>query len=300
MPSMSDLKRLLIKVFPDVVAGLILAAILAILGNLYSVLGLWIVPVIMVATGVLAVVARNYASRRRKDKPVRSPTLTPPEPVPLSPQVRPKHGQTILFVDDDVEIIALQFDLLLEREGFEVLAATNVEQAIETLQSDRHLDLIVTDLIMPHGSEKRGESRYGGLEVVEAARQLRPSVPVMCLSVVRNPEIERRLRELGVVDFLHKPILPSVLVELVKLRLPPSQGPSQHEMIQNEIRSRLLQLESSDPYSRIRAIWALGELGQHDPAVLDRLESVAQSDDDEEVRQAARDALRKLQRRSAS
>jgi len=291
---MRDLTRLLRESLPEIIGGLIVAAILAILASLYSLVGLWIVPAIA-ALLALAVMAWVWASRRRKGK--LSEHVTSPTAKPTSPQFQTSsnHKQTILFVDDDIEIIGFGFIAPLEREGFEVIAATNVSQATQILQSNQHLDLIVTDLIMPHGSEKRGESQYLGLEVIETARRLRRNIPIVCLSVAgHNKEVGQRLRELGVIEHLAKPILPSEFIERVKLNLLLSQGPSQQELILDEIRRRKLETKSGNPYNRIRALWALGELGHHDPTILNLLQDISEKDDDGDVQLAARQALSKI------
>ena len=294
---MRDLTKLLRESLPEIIGGLIVAAILAILASLYSLLGLWVVTLAIVATLALAIVAWLWVSRRKQNKSPKGemPSTDKAALQPLPSQVNSNHKQTILFVDDDIEIIGLGFIAPLEREGFEVMAATNVSQATQILQSNQHLDLIITDLIMPHGSEKRGESQYLGLEVIETARNLRGHIPIICLSVAgHNKEVGQRLRELGVIEHLAKPIRPSEFIERVKLNLLLSQGPSQQELILDEIRRRKLETKSGNPYNRIRALWALGELGHHDSTISNLLENISQGDDDEDVRVAANEALSKV------
>jgi len=129
---MSDLIQLLRESIPEAIGGLAAAAILAILGLLY-----------------------RRLSRRKKEKSTAG-NNTPKSTIQIRhrpPAVQSGQKQTILVVDDDIEIIAPVFRPL-EEEGFEITAATNVSQAMDILQSDQQIDLIIIDLILPILSAK--------------------------------------------------------------------------------------------------------------------------------------------------
>lgn len=288
--------KLLRESLPEIIGGLIVAAILAILASLYSLLGPWVVPAI-IGILVLAIIAWIALSRRKRNLPSKSEL--PNSKAISSPSQTGSIKPTILFVDDDIEVIGSGFVVPLEKQGFEVVAATNASQALQVIESNQRLDLIVTDLILPYGGEKRGASEPLGLEVIETARKLRGKIPIVCLSVSRDKEIGQRLRELGVNEHLSKPIRPSEFIERVKLALLMSYGPPQQDLILDEIRRRKLEIKSGNPYSRIRALWTLGELGHYDSTVLGLLESIAQNDDDEDVRSAANEALDKIRAKSS-
>jgi CheY-like chemotaxis protein len=59
-------------------------------------------------------------------------------------------SKTVLVVEDDLEIRDVLQDLL-EREGYDVVPATNGKQAIDylTLDTNSHPDLIILDLMTP-------------------------------------------------------------------------------------------------------------------------------------------------------
>jgi len=141
---MAELIQLLRKALPEAIGGLAATAVLATLGLLY-----------------------RHLSRRKKERVTDRDGI--PQPTTStehqSPPVQSDKKQSILVVDDDIEIIAPVFRPL-EEEGYEIIAATNVPQAIEILQSEQQIDLIVTDIILPYKDEKAGESRYSGLEVI--------------------------------------------------------------------------------------------------------------------------------------
>jgi HEAT repeat protein len=93
---------------------------------------------------------------------------------------------------------------------------------------------------------------------------------------------------------LVKPITTFELTKKVKLVLALAYEKSRKELVQEEINRRKHELKSSHSHTRIRALWALGELGQHDSTVLDLLENIAQKDSDYYVRRAANEALSKI------
>lgn len=205
---------------------------------------------------------------------------------------------TILWIEDDIEEI---YSLVspLEKEGFKILTATSLNKTKEILLSGQKFDLIITDLIFPDGDEKSdkdGQATYHGLEVVRLARELLGRIPILCVTVVRTPEILEELHKMG-VECLHKPIRPSVLVETVKLILLEYNSPDKNEAILGEVKRRQIELTSDSPYIRRRAIWALGELGHFDSTIINSLKEINKTDKDISVREAAKEAVNKIQRR---
>lgn len=75
----------------------------------------------------------------------------------------------ILFVDDDA-LIAMSTVDMLQDLGHHVLEANSGEQALGILNSDRAIDLLITDHSMP---------RMTGAQLAKAARELLPALPVL-------------------------------------------------------------------------------------------------------------------------
>jgi len=288
---MNDWTKLLRDSLPEISGGLVVTAILAILASLYSILGLWLIPIII---GILVIVIFIGTRLSRKYRKINVAINNTPSISSETSQTELKTESTILFVDDDIDIL-YSFIRALENAGIEVITAANVEQAIQVLQSNQPLDLIVTDLIMPYGYEYSGTFQHSGLEVIKTAKKLRKNTPVMCLSVSgHDKDLEQKLLKLGVIEHLSKPILPSEFIQRVKLNILVSQNPTQHELIADEIGRRSLEVKSGNPYNRIRALWALGEIGHHDVATIKLLENIAKEDSDANVRKASKDALKKV------
>lgn len=93
-----------------------------------------------------------------------APAPSPPPPKPAAPA---KHR--ILVVDDD-PLIAMTTAMMLSHLGHEVLEAYSGKQALEILQREDGVDLLLTDYSMP---------RMTGAQLAEAARALRPALPVL-------------------------------------------------------------------------------------------------------------------------
>ena len=101
----------------------------------------------------------------------------------------------ILFVDDDAST-RRQLAAALSEAGHDVVLASGGEDAIARLR-DLNVDLVLTDLKM---------GNVGGLEVLEAARRLRPDVPVVMLTGHGSIEAAVEAMRRGAQDFLTKPV----------------------------------------------------------------------------------------------
>ncbi|RBW70699.1 response regulator transcription factor [Bacillus taeanensis] len=111
---------------------------------------------------------------------------------------------TILVVDDERNITDVS-SRYLEREGYQVLTASNGTDAIEKWKSAKP-DLIVLDLMMP---------KKDGWQVCEEIRN-EDDVPIIMLTA-RGEEIDRLMGlTLGADDYITKPFSPRELVLRVK------------------------------------------------------------------------------------
>ena len=81
-------------------------------------------------------------------------------------------GETILVVEDDTTV-RLVISEVLEELGYEVLVASDARPAIPLLQSDRRIDLMVSDVVLPH---------INGRKLAELARASRPGLKVLFVS----------------------------------------------------------------------------------------------------------------------
>jgi DNA-binding response OmpR family regulator len=113
-------------------------------------------------------------------------------------------GKTILIAEDETEIREL-LAALLETDGYTVLRASDGQEALNIMNERRNeIDLLITDLGLP---------KLGGLELIQHARALSPSVKIIAASGFGHANVRRELRKAGVVQFFPKPFSP---VELLK------------------------------------------------------------------------------------
>jgi two-component system cell cycle sensor histidine kinase/response regulator CckA len=89
-------------------------------------------------------------------------------------------AETILVVDDEIAVLSLT-TMMLTRYGYTVLTAASGKEALHLFEvwPDLHVDLLLVDVIMPDMS---------GVEVAEAIRKLRPSLPVLYFSAYSDRE----------------------------------------------------------------------------------------------------------------
>jgi DNA-binding response OmpR family regulator len=109
----------------------------------------------------------------------------------------------ILVVEDE-PAIAESLAYSLRRDGFTVVTANNVAQALGELGS---ASLVVLDLMLPDGS---------GFEVIAAARRAKPAPAIIVLSS-RDGEADRvAALETGADDYVTKPFSPREMVARVR------------------------------------------------------------------------------------
>jgi CheY-like chemotaxis protein len=86
-----------------------------------------------------------------------------------------KHRLVILCVDDEQLPLALR-KLVLEKQGYKVVSANSVAEALRVLDAE-HVDLVLTDQLMPGGT---------GTELAKRVKQTRPGLPVILISGVNE------------------------------------------------------------------------------------------------------------------
>lgn len=113
--------------------------------------------------------------------------------------------QTILVVDD--EAVARRFlERALSRAGYHVMLANDGEQALAVLHAtNRRVDLVITDLVMPG---------MGGHAFALNVAQLPSPPPVLYISGYERPHGEIAKR------FLQKPFTSDALLDAVRGLLP--------------------------------------------------------------------------------
>ncbi len=113
----------------------------------------------------------------------------------------------ILVVDDDKKNRYL-VSFLLEKEGFEVVIATNGLEGIEAAKKQQ-VDLIIMDIKMP---------KMNGYEATRRIRRLKKykSIPIIALTSYAMREDKERVMKAGCTGYMSKPITPEIFTEEIK------------------------------------------------------------------------------------
>ncbi|SEA98599.1 Response regulator receiver domain-containing protein [Flavobacterium gillisiae] len=112
----------------------------------------------------------------------------------------------ILIAEDD-EMMLRTMEFKLKREGFDVIACANGEEAIIKIITEIP-DVIITDIMMPI---------ITGLDIVRKVKsELKLDIPIIVLSAVGLEKTVLEAFELGADDFITKPFSPNELIVRVR------------------------------------------------------------------------------------
>lgn len=119
-------------------------------------------------------------------------------------------AETILVVEDDEALRKLITDLL-GSAGYKVLQAANGDAALQLIMKyDQHLDLVLTDMLMPAMS---------GMELSGRLRQMRPDLKVLLMSGYAGDLIARYRLSGGEIMLIEKPFTRHGLLTKIRAAL---------------------------------------------------------------------------------
>ena len=125
--------------------------------------------------------------------------------------------ETLLVVENETAIKML-VQMALERHGYAVLTAESGSEALRLAAAHQGpIDLLITDVVMP---DLRGP---------DLARRLvadRPGLSTLFMSGYMADALEDSTSPPVLVDFIHKPFLPSALVAKVREMLDRRRSPA--------------------------------------------------------------------------
>jgi two-component system response regulator AtoC len=101
----------------------------------------------------------------------------------------------VLVVDDEPDAVELLREFLTAK-GYEVIAASDGEEALRKLKEDRP-HLILLDVRMP---------KMNGLEVLKRVREIDSGVGVIMVTAVNEEETGREALKRGAFDYITKPL----------------------------------------------------------------------------------------------
>ena len=113
-----------------------------------------------------------------------------------------------IVVVDDEEIVLRSCRKVLEAEGFEVLMATSVDDALDTIdtQNEPTPFLLLIDVKMPVRD---------GMQLMRIVKARRPDLPIIVMSGYPTQETIQTAGSLGAAHFIAKPFTPDELLSIV-------------------------------------------------------------------------------------
>lgn len=139
----------------------------------------------------------------------RATAAVPVTPVPTIP---PAAGLCVLLVEDEAAVRSV-FVRALERNGCNVTAAEDGMAALSILGTDRHFDVLVSDVMMPG---------IDGVDLAMEAARVRPGIGIVLMSGYAELPRHRLAHGLG-VQFLAKPFAMADLLAALSVSRP-AQG----------------------------------------------------------------------------
>lgn len=133
----------------------------------------------------------------------------------------------ILYVEDD-EIVKDSIQRSLSLFTNNVFSASNGKEALEILQIENNIDLIITDIRMP---------QIDGLEMVQQLRNNNLDIPVIVTTAFNELEYLQKAIELHVDKFVRKPVNLKELFETI-------EKTAQNIINRKELEKRRVQLET--------------------------------------------------------
>jgi len=135
--------------------------------------------------------------------------------------------ETILIVDDEKNYLVV-LETLLSEEGYEVLTAESVADAIKKWRNN-DLDLIVTDMKMPKAS---------GIELLEMVKKQDTDLPVIMMTAYGTVEKAVEAMKKGAFDYVTKPFQNQELKLTIRKALEMYRLVKQNRLLYKELSER--------------------------------------------------------------
>jgi DNA-binding NtrC family response regulator len=115
----------------------------------------------------------------------------------------------ILVVDDEQEML-ISYQKILKRAGYQVISAPGAEEALQILQGDHKISLVLCDLKMPG---------MDGMELLTVLKQNYPHLPFVMVTGFGTLEIGIEAVKNGAFDLIEKPFSQQKLLTCIESAL---------------------------------------------------------------------------------
>ncbi len=113
----------------------------------------------------------------------------------------------LLLVDDEADVHEI-VELMLAKEGFEILSASSGDEALRMVHEEK-FDAILLDLLMP------GMSGKDFLRIVKKSRGV-SKIPVVIFTALKPEDAYEECVQLGADGYVHKPFAKRILLREIE------------------------------------------------------------------------------------
>ena len=137
-----------------------------------------------------------------------TPTRRAPGATPVVPEKRGRVGAPVrrVLVVDDEENLRHMLQLMLRKEGYDTVGASNVDSALAELEA-ASFDIVLTDLRMPGRN---------GMELVDEIRRRRLACTLVVMTAYGSRDVAIEALKRGAYDYLSKPFDSEELILLLR------------------------------------------------------------------------------------
>lgn len=150
-----------------------------------------------------AVLTPTAVKNTDKDKVILGLSLSATDDLSQTPENI--ENTRILFVDDEnsVRTFAVR---ALRKKGYDVVGCNSAENALETLETDKNFQLLITDMVMP------GQN---GIELAKQVLEMLPNIKIILASGYSEDILKGEFTEVDNMSFIPKPFSLSDLTQKV-------------------------------------------------------------------------------------
>lgn len=117
---------------------------------------------------------------RRENEKLKQTILKMQQGISSVPEIPPRLDQTVLIVDDNENTRSIVADMV-EELGYSSLAAATPDDAFHWFRnSEKKIDLVISDIVMPEGD---------GPDMIDRILKIRPDIKVIFMSGYAEDEI---------------------------------------------------------------------------------------------------------------
>ena len=151
----------------------------------------------------------------------------------------------ILIIEDEEAIRRVLVKILTEEsKDYQVLEASDGLAGVEAIKKD-DFDLILCDIKMP---------KMDGVEVLEAAKKIKPEIPIVMISGHGDLDTAVSTMRLGAYDYISKPPDLNRLLNTIRNALDRKELVVENKRLKRKISQNYEMIGESEPISKIKSI----------------------------------------------